>query len=378
MRIESLQTYVVNGLRANHVFVEIRTDAGITGFGEGTVEFRELAAEAAIRHTESYLIGQDPFRIARHIEMLNRESYWRTGVMLRSALSAIEVALHDIKARALGIPVYDLLGGRARDDLRCYANAWFGTAQTPEEFALAARQTVAAGFVALKFDPFGLAWGTPARAELHQAYDRVAAVRDAVGDEIEIMIDGHGRFEVASAITVARELAVFRPYWFEEPVSPEDIQALAQVRRRSPIPIAAGERVYERARFIELVEREAVDFLQPDISHVGGLTEAILIAGHAWSRGIPVVPHNAIGPINAAATLQFAAAAPAFPWLETFVRKEPFIPPWREEYVTGEALPQNGRMVIPTTPGLGVTLHTAGCLAHPYTPRDVQHFRRQP
>ncbi|MEJ2802513.1 mandelate racemase/muconate lactonizing enzyme family protein [Comamonadaceae bacterium PP-2] len=377
MRIETLRTYVVNGLRANHVFVEIGTDAGIVGYGEGTVEFRELAVEAAIHHAAGYLVGQDPFRIALHVERLTLESYWRTGVMLRSALSAIEVALHDIKARALGIPVYDLLGGRARDDVRCYANAWFGTAKTPDEFAQAARETVADGFVALKFDPFDKAWGTPDRAELIAAYDRVAAVRDAVGDEVEIMIDGHGRFEVATAITVSRELAAFRPYWFEEPVSPEDIASLVQVRRRSPIPIAAGERIYERARFIELVEREAVDFLQPDISHVGGLNEALLIAGHAWARGIPVVPHNAIGPLNAAATLHFAAAAPAFPWLETFVRKEPFIPPWRDEYVTGEVLAKNGRIAIPDSPGLGVTLHSAGCLAHPYTPRNVQHFRRE-
>lgn len=372
MRIISLNTYVVHALRVNHVFLTLETDAGITGVGEGTVEYRELASQAAILHMKDYLIGKDPFQVNHHVDTLSRDSYWRTGVILRSAISAVEMALLDIKGKALGVPAYDLLGGLQREKLRCYANAWFGFAHTPDEFAAAARQTVGEGFAALKFDPFRKTAGKAERRQLIEALERVEAVRDAVGDEIEIMIDGHGRFDATSAVVVARELEKFRPYWFEEPVPPESIEALASVRRRSPVPIAAGERVYEPVRFAELINREAVDFLQPDISHVGGITETLRIASHADLHNLPVVPHNALGPVNNAATLQYAAAASSFSWFETFLHKEPFIPSWRSDYVAEATFAKNGDIDIPHSPGLGVSLRVEGCLARPYQPRRAE------
>ncbi|WP_197523760.1 mandelate racemase/muconate lactonizing enzyme family protein [Agrobacterium vitis] len=369
MRITSLKTFVVHALRVNHVFVVLETDAGITGVGEGTVEDRELAAQAAIQHTESYLIGQDPFRITCHVETLSRDSYWRTGALLRSALSAIEMALLDIKGKALGVPVYDLLGGLNRDVVPCYANGWFGNARSPDEFAAAARQTTALGFAALKLDPFRHTSGKTERSRLLQGIARIEAVRDAVGPDIEIMIDGHGGFDATSAILAARELEPFRPYWFEEPVPPESIDALASVRRRSPIPIAAGERVYEPARFAEIIDREAVDYLQPDISHVGGISEALRIASYADVHNVPVVPHNALGPVNNAATLHYAAAVPNFSWFESFLHVEPFVAPWRADYVEEAAFAEDGHIRVPGLAGLGVSIRPEACLAHPYKPR---------
>lgn len=371
MKVRALRTHVVDAYRANFVFAVVETECGLVGVGEGTAEHREPTVASAVHEIGRYLVGQDPFRIEHHAEMLNRDSYWRTGIVLRSALSAVEQALHDIKGQALGVPVHDLLGGRQRDSIRAYANGWFVGARTPDEMAARARDTVAMGFEGLKWDPFGSAYldiSGPARL---RALESIEAVRGAVGPAVALMIEGHGRFNVPTAVALARDMAPFRPEWFEEPVPPESISALAEVRARSPVPIAAGERYYEPARFAELIRDRAVDVLQPDVCHVGGLGAAKLIAGMAHTHGLPLAPHNPLGPVGNAATLHLGAAIPNMSWLETMVTDVP----WRRELVDEDMELRDGAMLVPALPGLGVRLHEDACARRPPGAYDLRHYK---
>ncbi|WP_197916386.1 mandelate racemase/muconate lactonizing enzyme family protein [Thiosulfatihalobacter marinus] len=370
MKITDVNPIVVDAFRANFVFVRIETDEGVHGIGEGTLEVKELALAAAIDMLKSYLVGKDPFAIEHHIETMHRDSYWRTGPVLRSALSAVEAALFDIKGKALGVPVYDLLGGAHRDAIRCYANGWFAGARTPEQFAALARNTVAKGFTALKWDPFGAAYMQIDRAQRNLSMDIMAAVRDAVGPDIGLMIEGHGRFDVPTSIALAQDIARFEPIWFEEPTPPDSIDALAEVRRKSPVAIAAGERFFDLATFQTAIEQGAADYLQPDVSHVGGMLAAKQIAGQANARFLPVCPHNPIGPVANAMTLQIAAACSNVVWLETMTTDVP----WRAEIASEMASVENGEMSIPATPGLGVDIDTTACDRYPYQRHDLRHY----
>jgi galactonate dehydratase len=370
MRITGLRTFVANVARTNLVFVKLLTDSGISGLGEATLEWRTRTVVAALEEVERVLIGQDAFRTEALVHRLHRDSYWRTGAVFRSALGAVEAALLDIKGKALGVPVYDLLGGRQRDRLRCYANHWFHGAVTPEDHARCAREAVAQGFGALKWDPFGAAWLEMDRAERRGTIAIVEAVRDAVGPDTELMLDAHGRLNVPTAIAMARELARFDIAWLEEPTPPESIDALADVRAASPIPIAAGERYFEPERFAELIQKRAADILQPDVCHLGGLSETKLVAGMAHARLLPVAPHNPTGPVMNAMTAHLAAAIPNFRVFETVMTDVP----WRRELVEETLTFQDGDLIVPDGPGLGVALNEEACARYPYQPTDLPIF----
>ncbi|WP_226778897.1 mandelate racemase/muconate lactonizing enzyme family protein [Oceaniglobus trochenteri] len=370
MKITDVRPVVVDAFRANYVFVRIDTDEGLHGVGEGTLEVKELALAAAIEQLKPYLLGKDPFRTEHHVETLHRDSYWRTGPVLRSALAAVEAAMLDIKGKALGVPVYELLGGKHRDSIKCYANGWFAGARTPEEFASKARATVAQGFVALKWDPFGAAYMQIDRPQRNLSMDIMAAVREAVGPDIGLMIEGHGRFDVPTAIALARDIARFDPVWFEEPLPPDNIAALAEVRARAQVEIAAGERFFDPASFADAIARGAADYLQPDVSHVGGLLAAKRIAALADAAFLPICPHNPIGPVANAMTLHLAASASNVVWLETMVTDVP----WRGEIAREETSLENGYMAIGNAPGLGVDIDLAACARHPYQRHDLRHY----
>jgi galactonate dehydratase len=372
MKITALRTHIVDAFRANFVFVVLETDTGLKGVGEGTLEMRERATAAMIEECGRGLIGQDPFAVEHHVETMLRESYWRTGAVLRSALSALEAAMLDIKGKALGVPVYQLLGGAHRSRVPCYANAWFSGAREPDQFAAKAEAALEMGFRALKWDPFGTAWMQMDGAARRRALAIVRAVRDAVGPDVELMIEGHGRLDVPTAIAMAQELAPFRPAWFEEPIPPDSIDAMAEVKRGSPIPIATGERLYEPHRFQELLAKGAVDILQPDVCHAGGLAETKRIAWLAQLAVKPVAPHNPMGPVGNAMTLHLAAAIPNFMILETMATDVP----WRAEIVPGEDLVlEDGWMGIPDKPGLGIEIDEDACARHPYRAYDLRHYR---
>ncbi|WP_028032012.1 mandelate racemase/muconate lactonizing enzyme family protein [Chelativorans sp. J32] len=371
MKISSLKTFVVDAYRANYVFVKLGTDDGIYGVGEGTLEMKELTVATAIERLGDYLIGKNPFQVDHHVEMMNRDSYWRSGPVLRSAVAAVEAAMLDIKGKALGVPVYELLGGAHRDRIRCYANGWFTGAKTADEFAQKAKVAVEAGFLGLKWDPFGSHYLTMSRAERLACIEIVEAVRSAVGPGIDLMIEGHGRFDVPTAIDVARDIAPFGITWFEEPIPPENIGAVAEVRSKSPVAIATGERYFDPGRFTELLDQGAADYIQPDISHVGGILEAKKIASIAQARYIPICPHNPIGPIANAMTLHLAASTGNFSWLETMFTDVP----WRKEVVRESVSFKDGMMSIPTAPGLGVDIDEEACGKYPYKPYELRHYR---
>ena len=370
MRITGYKTILVDAHRANYIFFKLRTDTGLEGLGEATVEWNEKAVVAALEELGEFLIGKDPFATDFLIQTMHRNSYWRTGVVLRSALSGAEAALFDIKGKALGVPVYELLGGKHRDTVACYGNGWFSGAKTAEDFATKASEAVAMGFRGLKWDPFGTAYLEMDRPARNRTIEIVEAVRAAVGPDIDLMIEVHGRLNVPTAIAMSRALARFEPRWFEEPVPPESIDALADVRANSPIPIAAGERYFEPERFMELIYKRAADILQPDVGHVGGMLEAQKIAAMAHARFLPVAPHNPTGPVVNAMTLHFAATIPNFCILETISVDVP----WRKEIVRESLKFDNGSITIPDVPGLGLELDEDACARHPYQRHPIRQY----
>ncbi|HVY43571.1 MAG TPA: mandelate racemase/muconate lactonizing enzyme family protein [Hyphomicrobiaceae bacterium] len=371
MKISAQKIFTANVSRTNFVFVKLYTDEGIDGVGEATLEWKTLTIVAALEELERVLVGRNPFEVDAIIEQLHRDSYWRTGAVFRTALGAIEAALLDIKGKALGVPVFELLGGKHRDRVKCYANHWFFGATTPDEYARNARNAVEnMGYRALKWDPFENASLEMDRALFNRSVDVVAAVRDAVGPDIDLMLDVHGRFNVPTAIAMCKAMAPYNLAWIEEPVPPESIDALADVRRASPVPIAAGERGFEPGWFLEALEKRAVDILQPDVSHAGGLGETKRIAHLAHWHAIPVAPHNPVGPVMNAMTLHTAVAIPNFMVFETVSVDVP----WRKELVRETLVFDKGDILAPAAPGLGVELNEAACAKYPYQPFDVPLF----
>ena len=373
MKITGYKTFLVDAHRANFIFVKLLTDSGYEGLGEATVEWNEKAVVAALEELGEFLIGKDPFATDYLISTMHRNSYWRTGVVFRSALSGMEAALLDIKGKALGVPVYELLGGKHRDTVACYGNGWFSGAKTAEDFGQKAAEAVKMGFRGLKWDPFGDAYLEMDKPARNRTIEIVEAVRAAVGPDIDLMIEVHGRLNVPTAIAMARALAKFEPRWFEEPVPPESIDALADVRANSPIAIATGERYFEPERFMELIYKRAVDILQPDVGHVGGMLEAQKIAAMAHARFLPVAPHNPTGPVMNAMTLQVAASIPNFCILETIAVDVP----WRKEIVKESLFFSNSEIKIPSQPGLGLELNEEACARHPYIRHPISQFDRE-
>lgn len=370
MKITDIRTFVVDCFRTNWVFVKVYTDEGLTGVGEGTLEYKEKALCGAVEHIKSYLLGKDPCQIERHYHAIYRDAYWRGGAVLMSALSAVEMALWDILGKSLGVPVWQLLGGRANDDCRIYVNGWFAGAKTPEEFGERARAAAERGVSAMKWDPFGKNYMQMSPAELRQAVRCIAAVREAVGEDVELLIEGHGRFDVPTATRIAAEIAPFRPLFFEEPVPPDNLEALAAVREKSPVPIAAGERLYTRYDYNELFRRRAADYIQPDISHAGGIMELKKLAAQAEANYIAFAPHNPSGPVANAATLQIAGCCPNFCILEIMYADVDY-----RRYITNENLVyENGRIRIGDKPGLGIELNEEECLRHPYAEHTLRHY----
>lgn len=373
MKITEIKTFLVDCYRTNWVFVMVCTDAGINGFGEATLEYRELTVQRAIHELERYLIGKDPRDIALHYHNIYRDSYWRSGPVLMSALSAIDMCLWDINAKALDVPLYRMLGGKVRDRVKIYVNGWFAGARKPEEFARQAKVAVQRGVKALKWDPFGKAYMNISPAELDHALACIDAVRTAVGDSVDLLIEGHGRFNKVTAVKIAKELEQFKPVWFEEPIPPDSIGDLADVKRQSPVPIAAGERLYNTRAFRELLNCEAVDFVQPDVSHAGGVTGCREIAALADCYYIPFAPHNPSGPIANAVTLQLAASIPNFFILEIMDTDVS----WRSEISDESLVFADGCIEIPDRPGIGISLNLDALSKYPYRAKDLRHYTGQ-
>ena len=369
MKITEIRPFLCDAYRTNWVFVKVVTDSGIYGIGEATLEHNELAVFKAIEQIGAGTIGKDPHAVEAFWHNTYRDSYWQGGAVIISAMAAIEMAMWDIKGKDLGVPVYQLLGGKVRNRIPCYANGWFASAKTPEQFAAKAVEALKLGFTALKWDPFGSAWQFINPDEFRFAMDCVAAVRDAVKDNALLLIEGHGRFDVPTAVRIGKALEKFDVHWFEEPLPPNDFEGLAEVRRRISVPVAAGERIYNRFHFKTFLNMGCADYIQPDVSHVG-LGELRKIAALAESYHIPICPHNPSGPVANAATLQVAAVCPNMYLLETMLADVPA----RSKIAQETLRLENGFMIIPDAPGLGVDIDEEEVKKYPFQPHPLRHY----
>ncbi|HET7036782.1 MAG TPA: mandelate racemase/muconate lactonizing enzyme family protein, partial [Thermomicrobiaceae bacterium] len=331
MRITEATTYIVGNPWKNWLFVRVDTDEGISGVGEGTLNAFARTVEAAIHELRPRYLGLDPFQIETLLQRMTRDVYSEGGQIQGAAVGAIEVACWDIIGKALGQPIHNLIGGRYHEQLRAYANGWYRGERTPEAFAEAAAAVVARGYTALKFDPFGAAYRVMDPRDEDLSIAIVEAVRAAVGPAVDLMIEGHTRFSVASALRVAERLAPSRPAWFEEPTPHLDIDAVVEVARRSPVPIATGESFSSTQQFAELLARDAVHILQPEPLHLGGIWRTRQVFGMADARYAIVAPHSAEGPIATAICVQLGAATPNFYVAEVF---DDFNVGWERELVT--------------------------------------------
>ena len=370
MKITDIKTFVVDCFRTNWAFVKVYTDEGIDGVGEATLEYKEHALCGAVEHIKDVLVGKDPTNIEQIVHDLYRDSYWRCGPVLMSAISAVEVALWDILGKSLNVPVYKLLGGKTNEKVRIYVNGWFAGAKTPEEFGEKAKIAVQRGVTAMKWDPFGKTYMDISNKDLDTALKCVAAVRDAVGNEVDLLIEGHGRFNVATGIKIAKELEQFKPMLFEEPVPPDNLAALKAVRDKSPVAISAGERLYNLRQYKDMFDLRAADYIQPDISHAGGLMELKKISALADMHYTGFAPHNPSGPVANAATLQLAGCCTNFCILEIMYSDVP----WRADVTNEELKYEDGYIYVPDKPGIGIEINEEACLAHPYQPHTLRHY----
>ncbi|MGH3877841.1 MAG: mandelate racemase/muconate lactonizing enzyme family protein [Actinophytocola sp.] len=372
MKIREVRTHVLGTPWRNITIVELRTDEGITGLGEvrmlnHTDALHGYLAEAVPR----YVRGSDPFDVESLVHRMTRHDYARPGEIAMSALATIEIACWDIQGKALGLPVYKLLGGAVRDRIKAYANGWYQVERTPEDFHAAARAVVARGYRALKLDPFGAGMFELDPDETARSLTLVEAVRDAVGPDVEILVEMHGRFSAATAIRIAGLLAPYRPAWLEEPVPPENLKALAKVAAHTDIPIATGERMHTRFDYRELFELQAADIIQTDITHSGGLLEAKKLAGAAETHYLLMAPHNVGGAISTAANVHLAATTVNFCIQEYF---NDFADPFVNDCVPGLGEVVDGYFALPDKPGLGVELNHEALAEHPRGSVDFNLF----
>ncbi|HEU5328217.1 MAG TPA: galactonate dehydratase [Thermomicrobiales bacterium] len=363
MKITALRNLFMRVERQNWHFIEIATDEGITGLGEASLEGREQTVAAAVDEFARYLIGEDPGPIEHHWQRLHRHGFWRGGVVLTSALSGIEQALWDIKGKALGVPVYELLGGPTRQRVRVYTHCG---GPTPEAAAEHARALVAQGFTALKFGTGRIGPSVDERTMIRRTAAMFEAVRAAVGPEVDLMLDNHGQFPPAQATALLRAIEPYNLFFFEEATPPDNVQALAKVAAaRGAVPLATGERLFTRWEYRELLEQQIVDIVQPDICHAGGILELRKIAALAETYYVKVAPHNPNGPVATAASAQLAATIPNFAILELALSQ-----PHRDLVQREGPVVTNGYIELSRRPGLGIELDHDVIAAHPYAPHD--------
>jgi galactonate dehydratase len=375
VKITEFRTTVVGAPWRELTFLELVTDDGLAGVGEVRMVNKTRTLLACVQElAPRYVLGTDPFDVERLAWNVQRAEYGRPGEVAQSALSLFDMACWDLIGQALHVPVWKLLGGRVRARVPAYANGWYTTAREPDRIAERARAVVERGYRALKLDPFGAASAELSSVERRRSVAIVAAVREAVGPDVQVMVEMHGRFTAAEAVRVAELLAPYDPEWIEEPVPPENPVGLEPVRRATRIPIATGERVHVLAEFRELFERGLVDIVQADLTHFGGFLAMKRLAGWADAYSTLLAPHNVGGPVATAANLQLAATIPNYKVLEHF---NDFADPWVAELVDQAPAvdPADGCFAVPSAPGLGVRLDRQACLAHPPTGARIELFR---
>lgn len=365
MKIAELSVHVLGTPWRDLTYVVLRTDDGLTGVGETrmlshTGALKGYLAEAASNH----VLGSDPFDTESLVQRMKYGDYGRSGEIVMSGIACVEMACWDIVGKALGQPVWRLLGGKVRDRVRAYANGWYTVERTPEEFHASARRVIDRGYTALKLDPFGPGRWELDHEETRRSVSLVEAVRDAVGPDVDILVEMHGRFAPHEALRLAHLLEPVRPSWIEEPVPAANLKSLAKVSAHTIVPIATGERIHDRIEFRELFESQAADIVQPDIGHLGGLLETRKLAATAETYDVLVAPHNVAGQVLTAANLHLAACTPNFKIQEYF---NDFADEYVKQAAPGLPAVVDGWFDLPIAPGLGVELDLAFIAEHPPT-----------
>lgn len=369
MRIETVNVYLVAAGKLHPVIVELVTDEGIRGIGEAAIAYGigGTAAAGMAKDLGQRIVGRDPSRIEELWSDMYDHSFWAKGggAIVFAGISAIEQALWDIKGKALGVPVYELLGGRMRDTIRVYANGWYGAANTPSELAKAAERPLRDGYTALKCYPLAQWDGGGLRHVSHRqvdrsfatlAFEKVRVLREAVGPDVELMLDLSGGLTTDETIRLSRRFEELDITWIEEPADPFDVGSLKKISDQVRIPIAVGERIYTRHGFRKIFEPQAADIVQPDVGNTGGIMEVKKIAAMAEAYNMRVAPHNCATALSTAASLQVAACIPNFMTQEIY----PYFPE-RPGYVqvlasSPEDGIKDGVIPVPTAPGLGIEL----------------------
>ena len=364
MKITDVKTLVMGTSWRNLTFVKVETDEGLTGVSEVRMNNRTDALVAYIDGAKKrHVIGSDPFNTEDLYQRLFRDDYGRAGEIVATGISVIEIACWDIIGKALNQPVYRLLGGACRDKIKAYANGWYRVERATEEFHAAAKRVLEKGYRALKFDPFGAGYYELSYEEKLKSVELVEAVRDAVGPDVEILVEMHGRFSPYMAIEISAELEKFQPSWVEEPVPPDNIAALAKAAEKINLPVATGERLHNKYEYRELINLQAADILQPDITQTGGFLETKKIAAMGDMCYMTVAPHNVGGPVSTASALHFAACTTNFKIQEHF---NDFSEAWVKEAATGCPEVIDGYFSLPNGPGLGMELNEDLIAEHPY------------
>lgn len=380
MKITAIETHVCNARMRNWIFVKVLTNQpGLWGWGEATLEWHTRAVVGAVEDLQALLIGEDPRRIEHLWQMMYRQHFWHgNGIVRGTAISGIDIALWDILGKSLGVPVHQLWGGPVRDSIRLYCHLGGGKMEDfyetdvtdAKRFGDLALQAVEEGFTAFKSMAVPSTMPIEGNAPIHYAEQCVKAMRDAVGPNIDIMVDCHARPSPRMGIQFAKALEPYDLYFFEEPCWPESVEDIALVQRSVKTPIATGERLVTQHAFRDLLERRACSVLQPDITHCGGLSEARRIAAMAEAYRVALAPHNPQGPVSTAASLEFGFATPSYIICESVHNDVP----WRNDVVSeGFVVEPKGRVVKPNTrPGLGIEINEAELKKHPFEQELLQ------
>ncbi len=365
MKIESVETIMAE---SRWLLVKVITDNGITGVGESGLHGVPEAAESAIKAFSRYLVGQDPLRIEHHFQYLYRFSHFR-GAAIMGALSAIDIALWDIAGKHFQAPSYVLMGGKVRDKARVYMHVG---GETVEELYDSAKAAAADGFTAVRFGPFvendeRQYYNMRYPAMLAEAVRRVAAVREAVGDDVDVCVEIHRRLGIPEAIELARQIQEFKPFFYEDPTTPDSNESMAEIARSISIPIATGERLHTIWEFRELLQQRAARYIRPDVCLAGGLTHCKKISAVAESFNVGTIPHNPLTPISTAACVQLDACIPNFVLQEYTGEDRP-----PKSLMVKKPIPLvDGHLIIPDEPGIGVELNEEFFASHEYTPREI-------
>ena len=367
MKIIDIRHHLIHpGAGKNLCFVRIDTDEGIHGWGECyTQADRDVQVTAHIDMLKRYLIGRDPTNIKHFMQMVYDDFAGRRGAMdLWCAVSGLEHAMWDILGKVSGQPVYKLLGGPVRSKIRVYANGWGGGGWDSADLADRASQIVESGFTALKFDPIPGPWRTFVSKDVErQAVENVRAVRQAVGSDVDILVEMHRRLAPMHAVKIARGIEEYEPFWYEEPVLAENIDALASAKQNINIPVVTGEELYTKFEFREIFEKQAADIINPDVCNVGGILELKEIAAMAEPYFVVVSPHNYNSTtLGLAATVNASATMPNFLITEYFVNFEEL----GKDIATTPFEVENGYINLPESPGLGIDLDEESLAKYPY------------